>query len=76
MTPIPTRATVAEVIGLAVDGHDPRLASDLVDFLRFRRGLSYAQILDAVQQVRPDCSPEDWDQLLAEADQLQSKGQL
>jgi hypothetical protein len=55
-------------IARAVDEDNPLLATAIVDALRFKRGLTYQQILTKVREVRPTVTDAAWDALLYRGD--------
>ena len=60
------------MIETAVDRQDARLAAKVVDIFRNKLGATYPEILARVQLYRPACSAGAWDDLLAEAEDLEA----
>jgi len=58
-------------ITLAVNTRNAKLAGNIADTLRFRLGMSYNAIHEYVNSVEP-VEIEDWEDLMYEADSLES----
>jgi len=61
-----------DAIAQAVDRQDARLAGAIVDRLR-DAGFTYSRVLARVQEVRPQVTQADWDDLMAACDELESE---
>jgi preprotein translocase subunit SecD len=68
-----SRITLDVAIAQAVDQRDSALAGAIVDRLR-GAGFTYAKILEKVRTVRPGVTASDWEDLMYEADEQESKG--
>jgi hypothetical protein len=65
--------TVAESIKEAVRTGDAKLAGRMVDLLRFKKGASYEEIYRMAHRLT-GISPDDWEQLMYEADAPEGDG--
>ena len=60
-----------EAIAKAIDTRNAGLAGRIADTLR-GRGFTYARVLEAFQEVRPQLTAGDFEELMAEADELET----
>lgn len=65
--------TLGDKIREAIKHQDATLAGRIADRLRYRHGLNYAQSFEIVKKAAPDIELPDWDALLYEADDLDSR---
>ncbi len=56
-------------LGFAIDRGDGGTVSKIVDFLRFRCGWTYGEVLSFAQAARPGLERATWDDLLRQADE-------
>jgi hypothetical protein len=66
------RYPMNEAIAKAIDEKNAGLAGAIVDKLR-SQGQTYHQVLSRVRTVRPGVTDSDWEDLMSEADDLDSQ---
>lgn len=63
-----------EVLRGAIEAEDARKVGRIVDFFRRALGMNYVELLETAKRARPETTTAEWDELLAEADRLESLG--
>lgn len=66
--------TLKEALTIAIDNRDARVAGRVADQLR-ERGWTYARILQLAQSIRPRLTMGDWEDLMMESEELESRGE-
>ena len=60
---------LGQAIEKAVGGQDAKLAGKCANFMRFRMGMNYPQVVARVQLQCPEVTENDWESLMYESDQ-------
>jgi hypothetical protein len=67
------QSQLKEQVVSAIEARDLKAVGRFVDHMRFEVGLNYAGVLELVQGWVPGMDEGEWDQLLAEVDEMEGR---